>query len=63
MDRMPQGDKKVAEKRRAAEPDSHSIHESFNVFQQPTATIRNDDERLLARIGYRQELHREFTKW
>ncbi|RMY95761.1 hypothetical protein D0861_00532 [Hortaea werneckii] len=27
------------------------------------ATIRNDDERLLARIGYKQELRREFTKW
>ncbi|KAF1985861.1 amino acid permease, variant [Aulographum hederae CBS 113979] len=27
------------------------------------ATIDNDDERLLARIGYKQELRREFTKW
>ncbi|KZF21759.1 amino acid permease, variant [Xylona heveae TC161] len=27
------------------------------------ATIQDDDERLLARIGYRQELRREFTKW
>ncbi|KAF1816193.1 amino acid permease 2 [Eremomyces bilateralis CBS 781.70] len=27
------------------------------------ATIQDDDERLLARIGYRQELSREFTKW
>ncbi|KAJ9298724.1 hypothetical protein DTO271G3_3691 [Paecilomyces variotii] len=27
------------------------------------ATIRDDDERLLARIGYKQELRREFSKW
>ena len=27
------------------------------------ATVHNDDERLLMRIGYRQELRREFTKW
>ena len=27
------------------------------------ATIQDDDERLLARIGYKQELRREFTKW
>ncbi|KAK6383180.1 hypothetical protein LTR65_010361 [Meristemomyces frigidus] len=27
------------------------------------ATIHDDDERLLARIGYKQELRREFTKW
>ncbi|KAF2402329.1 amino acid transporter [Trichodelitschia bisporula] len=29
----------------------------------PMATIADEDERLLARIGYRQELKREFTKW
>ncbi|PGH02922.1 hypothetical protein GX51_04378 [Blastomyces parvus] len=29
----------------------------------PMATIQNDDERLLARIGYKQELRREFSKW
>ncbi|KAE8417143.1 amino acid/polyamine transporter I [Aspergillus pseudocaelatus] len=27
------------------------------------ASIRDDDERLLARIGYKQELRREFSKW
>ncbi|KAA6411637.1 MAG: amino acid variant [Lasallia pustulata] len=27
------------------------------------AIIEDDDERLLARIGYKQELRREFTKW
>ena len=27
------------------------------------ATIHDDDERLLARIGYKQELRREFNKW
>ncbi|KAI9791239.1 MAG: hypothetical protein M1816_004231 [Peltula sp. TS41687] len=27
------------------------------------ATIHDDDERMLARIGYRQELRREFSKW
>lgn len=31
--------------------------------QRPMATIQDDDERLLARIGYRQELRREFTRW
>ncbi|KAF9251200.1 hypothetical protein DTO013E5_1789 [Penicillium roqueforti] len=31
---------------------------------QPTmATIHDDDELLLARIGYKQELRREFSKW
>lgn len=29
----------------------------------PMATIQDDDERLLARIGYKQELKREFNKW
>ncbi|KAA8913623.1 amino acid/polyamine transporter I [Sphaerosporella brunnea] len=27
------------------------------------ATIQDDDERLLMRIGYKQELRREFSKW
>ncbi|KAL7274935.1 polyamine transporter tpo5 [Rhizina undulata] len=27
------------------------------------ATIQDDDERMLLRIGYKQELRREFTKW
>ncbi|EPS30039.1 hypothetical protein PDE_04989 [Penicillium oxalicum 114-2] len=27
------------------------------------ASIQDDDERLLARIGYKQELRREFSKW
>ncbi|KAK2731160.1 hypothetical protein FQN57_003630 [Myotisia sp. PD_48] len=27
------------------------------------ATIQDDDERLLARIGYKQEMKREFSKW
>ncbi|KAI9801719.1 MAG: hypothetical protein M1833_002401 [Piccolia ochrophora] len=27
------------------------------------ATIEDDDERMLARIGYKQELRREFSKW
>ncbi|KAF2147322.1 uncharacterized protein K452DRAFT_240708 [Aplosporella prunicola CBS 121167] len=36
---------------------------SQNNNQPIMATIRNDDERLLARIGYTQELKREFTKW
>ncbi|KAJ5338416.1 hypothetical protein N7452_005144 [Penicillium brevicompactum] len=29
----------------------------------PMATIHDDDELLLARIGYKQELRREFSKW
>ncbi|PGH21583.1 hypothetical protein AJ80_03143 [Polytolypa hystricis UAMH7299] len=29
----------------------------------PMATIQDDDERLLARIGYKQEMRREFSKW
>ncbi|KAI9653233.1 MAG: hypothetical protein M1821_007664 [Bathelium mastoideum] len=33
------------------------------VLGAPMATIEDDDERLLARIGYKQELRREFTKW
>ncbi|OKL60303.1 hypothetical protein UA08_04340 [Talaromyces atroroseus] len=31
--------------------------------QPEMATIYDDDERLLARIGYKQELRREFSKW
>ncbi|GME40480.1 Amino acid/polyamine transporter I [Neofusicoccum parvum] len=31
--------------------------------QRVMASIQNDDERLLARIGYNQELRREFNKW
>ncbi|MCJ1358783.1 MAG: hypothetical protein MMC33_008783 [Icmadophila ericetorum] len=29
----------------------------------PATSVKSDDERLLARIGYKQELRREFTKW
>jgi hypothetical protein len=63
MDRTPQAEKKVAEKRAATQHDIHPVHRPSNVTQRPMATIQDDDERLLARIGYRQELHREFTKW
>ncbi|KAK7727474.1 polyamine transporter tpo5 [Botryosphaeria dothidea] len=34
-----------------------------NSSQRVMASIQNDDERLLARIGYNQELRREFNKW
>ncbi|WEW60484.1 polyamine transporter tpo5 [Emydomyces testavorans] len=37
--------------------------ESSQVGALPMATIQDDDERLLARIGYKQELRREFSKW
>ncbi|EEH43521.2 uncharacterized protein PADG_08141 [Paracoccidioides brasiliensis Pb18] len=33
------------------------------VVSSTMATIQDDDERLLARIGYKQELRREFSKW
>ncbi|KAK3724484.1 polyamine transporter tpo5 [Vermiconidia calcicola] len=36
---------------------------SSSVEPRQLATIQDDDERLLARIGYRQELRREFTRW
>ncbi|KMU90340.1 amino acid permease 2 [Coccidioides immitis H538.4] len=35
----------------------------FQSRDPPMATIGDDDERLLARIGYKQELRREFSKW
>ncbi|KAJ9667774.1 polyamine transporter tpo5 [Coniosporium apollinis] len=37
--------------------------QAIDAQQRVMATIQDDDERLLARIGYRQELRREFTKW
>ncbi|EON67913.1 hypothetical protein W97_07410 [Coniosporium apollinis CBS 100218] len=37
--------------------------QAISAQQRVMATIQDDDERLLARIGYRQELRREFTKW
>ncbi|QDS71763.1 hypothetical protein FKW77_009138 [Venturia effusa] len=40
-----------------------SIHSTSDSTTLPMAAIEDDDERLLARIGYRQELKREFTKW
>lgn len=43
--------------------DLNATHEATAVNQQPMATIQDDDERLFARIGYKQELRREFTKW
>ncbi|KAK3709978.1 polyamine transporter tpo5 [Vermiconidia calcicola] len=36
---------------------------SSNVDPRQLGDIQDDDERLLARIGYRQELRREFTRW
>ncbi|KAK2878144.1 hypothetical protein FQN49_001119 [Arthroderma sp. PD_2] len=46
------GDKKLAASK-------HS-----NAVKSPQmATIQDDDERLLARIGYKQEMRREFSKW
>ena len=43
---------------------SNEVKGQHSVHQNPAmATIENDDERLLARIGYKQELRREFTKW
>ena len=63
MDRIPRAEKKVPEKQAAAQQGVQPVHQSSNVIQQPMATIQDDDERLLARIGYRQELRREFTKW
>ncbi|KAJ5294073.1 hypothetical protein PENANT_c009G03116 [Penicillium antarcticum] len=37
--------------------------EGIQNSQAPMATIHDDDELLLARIGYKQELRREFSKW
>ncbi|KAJ6019177.1 hypothetical protein N7499_009664 [Penicillium canescens] len=37
--------------------------EGIQTLQAPMATIHDDDELLLARIGYKQELRREFSKW
>ncbi|CAI7569146.1 unnamed protein product [Penicillium palitans] len=48
------------------DPDRKSRGERVNTpaLLQPTmATIHDDDELLLARIGYKQELRREFSKW
>ena len=43
---------------------SNEVKGQHSVQHNPAmATIENDDERLLARIGYKQELRREFTKW
>ncbi|CAI7597305.1 unnamed protein product [Penicillium discolor] len=48
------------------DPDRKSKGERVDTpaLLQPTmATIHDDDELLLARIGYKQELRREFSKW
>ena len=63
MDRISQVEKKAAEKRAAAHEEVQPVYRPSNTAQRPMATIQDDDERLLARIGYRQELRREFTKW
>ncbi|CAI7569568.1 hypothetical protein PCG10_010018 [Penicillium crustosum] len=48
------------------DPDRKSKGERVDtpaLLQPPMATIHDDDELLLARIGYKQELRREFSKW
>lgn len=52
-----------SDKKPAQRQDAKAAHDGFNVQARPMATIQDDDERLLARIGYKQELRREFTKW
>ncbi|KAJ6115686.1 hypothetical protein N7523_006103 [Penicillium sp. IBT 18751x] len=46
-------------------PKGDQIQVSVSVSPPPSlmATIQDDDELLLARIGYKQELRREFSKW
>ncbi|KAI6860736.1 hypothetical protein KC334_g21244, partial [Hortaea werneckii] len=44
-------------------PQYEAKHPGGPTARPAMATIQNDDERLLARIGYKQELRREFTKW
>ncbi|KAI7531196.1 hypothetical protein KC319_g14457, partial [Hortaea werneckii] len=44
-------------------PQYEAKHPGGPTTRPAMATIQNDDERLLARIGYKQELRREFTKW
>lgn len=60
MDRPAQDDKKVAEKQAR---EVNTVKEVPSALHLSMATIQDDDDRLLARIGYRQELRREFTKW
>ncbi|KAF3896852.1 Programmed cell death protein 2, C-terminal putative domain family protein [Trichophyton interdigitale] len=51
QDHKGSGDKKIADKG------------IITVNSSSMATIQDDDERLLARIGYKQEMRREFSKW
>ncbi|EKG17660.1 Amino acid/polyamine transporter I [Macrophomina phaseolina MS6] len=45
------------------QPSQESVKAPIASTQRVMASIQNDDERLLARIGYNQELRREFNKW
>ena len=63
MDRRAQGEKKGDEKQPSIRGEAVPRTQGSDAVHQPMATIQDDDERLLARIGYRQELRREFTRW
>jgi amino acid permease len=63
MDRSQQNSTLDTDKKSASNQDIGNTHEDFTTQVRPMATIQDDDERLLARIGYKQELRREFTKW
>ena len=63
MHRSQQTSTHEAEKQSTSKLDNKGAHEEFTIQTQPMATIQDDDDRLLARIGYKQELRREFTKW
>lgn len=63
MDPAVSNDQRPPEKQKAYPTDVKGDRPPVQGAQPTMATIYDDDERLLARIGYKQELRREFTKW
>lgn len=63
MDTAAPKDQPQPENSQAQSTDVKGANPTAQAGQTIMATIHDDDERLLARIGYKQELRREFTKW
>lgn len=63
MDRSSHSEKKGGARHYNHEQEITAGQSNQGAAHSSMATIQDDDERLLARIGYRQELRREFNKW
>ena len=54
MDKTELSEEKVSEKRHSSRSEVKADGATSDAAPRPMATIQDDDERLLARIGYRQ---------